>query len=494
MGIESAPPKSINKHPAGTTIETGDSTTLEDVERLLDTVLRLAVEMMNADSGVILLRDGEKLSTMAARNIPLESAASLADLSSSVVRQVLDTGTPILTHDAQSDPRFGDASSIILHQITSIICTPMHFNDKVIGVIYLDSRSDRQRFTEDNLNFVDTFGRMAAIAVDYARSYRELYHEKLLLQREAERSWDFKEIIGHSLKMQAVFDLTRRVMDSDVSVLLEGESGTGKELIARALHYNGPRRQKPFVVQFCGNLAEALLESELFGHKKGSFTGAISDKKGLFEIANGGSFFLDEIADISPTIQTKLLRVLQDGEIRRVGDTESRRVNVRIISATNKSLKREVDEGNFREDLYYRLNVITINLPPLRERMGDIPLLVHHNLARFAQKHNTPIRRISPRAMQALANYYWPGNVRELINTIERAVILADGEVISVNDLYIPEAESLANKRQTLKEHEREVVIKTLEECGNNKTRTAELLGVSLRWLHYKLNEWQKTN
>ncbi|NQU04712.1 MAG: sigma-54-dependent Fis family transcriptional regulator, partial [Calditrichaeota bacterium] len=204
------------------------------------------------------------------------------------------------------------------------------------------------------------------------------------------------------------------------------------------------------------------------------------------------TFFLDEIADISPTIQTKLLRVLQEGEIRRVGDTESRHVNVRIISATNKTLKTEVESSKFREDLYYRLNVITIHLPALRERVGDIPLLVQHNLIKFSNKHNVPLKRISPRAMQALANYHWPGNVRELINTIERAMILSGEDIINVEDLYIPEIESLASKRQTLKEHEREVVLKTLDECGNNKTKTAELLGVSLRWLHYKLNEWKK--
>jgi Nif-specific regulatory protein len=475
-----------------TTIESGSSSTREDVELLLNTVLRLAVEMMNADSGIILLREGEKLISVASHNIPAESAASLVNLSSSVVRQVLTSGIPVLTHDAKSDPRFGDASSIILHQITSIICTPMHFQERVIGVIYLDSRSDRQRFTEENLNFVDTFGRMAAIAVDYARSYRELYREKLLLQSEAERSWSFEEIVGHSPKMHEVFSLVRRVMNSDISVLLEGESGTGKELIARALHYNGQRRDKPFVAQFCGNLAESLLESELFGHKKGSFTGAIADKKGLFEIANGGTFFLDEIADISPTIQTKLLRVVQEGEIRRVGDTESKHVNVRIISATNKSLKSEVEIGKFREDLYYRLNVITIHLPALRERVGDIPLLVQHNLIKFSNKHNVPLKRVSPRAMQALANYHWPGNVRELINTIERSMILSDGDIINVEDLYIPEVELLSQKRRTLKEYEKEVVTRTLDECGNNKTKTAELLGVSLRWLHYKLNEWKK--
>jgi len=451
--------------------------------------------MMNADRGIILQRRGEELDTVAAHNIPPESAGVLSEVSSSMVRQVLKTGAPHLTHDAQADPRFGQADSVILHQITSMLCAPMYLDDRVIGVIYLDSQRDRQRFNDDNLSFVTIFARMAAIAVDYAQSYGELYVKKQLLQGELDQLRpQFEEIIGKSPKMQEVFDLMRRVMNSDISVLIEGESGTGKELVARALHYNGPRRDKPFVAQYCGNLAESLLESELFGHKKGSFTGAIADKKGLFEIADGGTFFLDEIADISPTIQSKLLRVLQEGEIRRVGDTESHLVNVRIISATNKSLKEEVNSGKFREDLYYRLNVIAVTLPALRERAGDIPLLAQHFAKKFAEKNEMPVKRISPRAMQVLANYSWPGNVRELENTMDRAIILSEDDVIDIDDLLIPEADRMLSPYMTLKARERDIVLKTLEDCGQNKTRTAEILGVSLRWLHYKLNEWKSQN
>jgi len=458
----------------------------EDIARLLDTVLALSVEMMNADRGAIILLDGRKLTVVASRNLSEETARDLTDLSTSVVRQVVENAAPLLTHDAQADPRFGQAASVILHQITSIICVPMFNEQTVIGVIYLDSRGNRQRFTDENLDFIDTFARMAAIAIDYALAYRKLYEEKVHLN-----IGEGYKIVGHSPKMLEVFGLMRRVMNSDITVLLEGESGTGKELVARALHYSGPRRDKMFITQFCGNLAESLLESELFGHKKGSFTGAIADKKGLMEMADGGTFFLDEIADISPTIQAKLLRVLQEGEIRRVGDTESRRVNVRIISATNKSLKGEVEAGKFREDLYYRLNVISIHLPPLRERTGDIPLLIHYFLTELATKTHTSIKKVAPRAMQALSNYNWPGNVRELENTIERAHLLSEGDLIDVEDLFIPEAQELAIKLKTLKDYEREIVLRVLKECGGNKTQTAETLGVSLRWLHYKLNEWK---
>lgn len=486
------PPSAVGVPSPLALIESGNAAlSRDDVVRLLDTVLGLAVEMMNADRAAIILLEGKAMNVVASRNISVETARDLTDVSSSVVRQVIDSGAPVLTHDVLADPRFGQAASVILHQITSVICVPMFIEQKVIGAIYLDSRGNRQRFTDDNLDFITIFARMAAIAVDYAQSYRDLYREKQHLVTEAQGRWKFEEIIGQSPRMQEVYNLMRRVMNSDISVLLEGESGTGKELVARALHYNGPRRDKMFITQFCGNLAEALLESELFGHKKGSFTGAIADKKGLFEIADGGSFFLDEIADISPTIQAKLLRVLQEGEIRRVGDTDSRRVNVRIISATNKSLKSEVEATKFREDLYYRLNVISIHLPALRERVGDIPLLVHHFLKSLSDRGRQPIKKVSPRAMQALSNYNWPGNVRELENTIERANLLAEGDVIDTNDLFIPEAEQLALKAKTLKDYERDIVTRTLKECGGNKTLTAERLDVSLRWLHYKLNEWK---
>lgn len=464
----------------------------EDVVKLLDTILGLGVGMMNADRGVILLRVDDKMEIMASKNFPVEKKPSLEELSISVVDKVVATRAPLLTHDALSDPRFGQTASVILHQITSIICVPLWENEQVIGVIYLDSRQDRQRFTEDNLNFINIFARMAAIAVDYASSYSELFNEKQRLQSELKQKWGFDEIIGRSPRMLEVYSMMKRVMNTDISVLLEGESGTGKELVARALHYSGHRRDKAFIAQFCGNLSENLLESELFGHKKGSFTGAISDKRGMFELANGGTFFLDEIADISPTIQAKLLRVIQEGEIRRVGEEESKTVDVRIISATNKSLKEEVEKGKFREDLYYRLNVITINLPPLRNRQGDIPILVRHFLERYAGKNRISPKKISARAMQILSNYDWPGNVRELENAIERAVIMAESDIIDVQDLFIPEQELVSENPKTLKDYEREIVSRVLEDCGGNKTKTAEILGVSLRWLHYKLSEWKK--
>ncbi|KPL07579.1 Fis family transcriptional regulator, partial [bacterium SM23_57] len=350
-----------------------------------------------------------------------------------------------------------------------------------------------QRFNQESLNFLSAFANNAAIAIENARLMSQLRQENIQLRQEVQERYRFSEIVGNSTSMQEVFDLLNKIVNSDISVLLEGESGTGKELVAKALHYNGPRREKPIIAQFCGNLAESLLESELFGHKKGSFTGAIRDKKGLFEVADGGTFFLDEIADIPPLIQAKLLRVLQDGEIRRVGDTEIRHVDVRIISATNRSLEDQVEAGQFREDLFYRLNVISIKMPPLRERKGDIQLLVQHFLDTFSIRSGVPVKKITQAAMKALENYNWPGNVRELENTLERAVVLSQDRPITLESLIIPKARELAGGKKTLKEHEKEIVLRSLEEYNGNKTKTADALGVSLRWLHYKLAEWRET-
>lgn len=459
---------------------------------LLEKVMDIALEAIRAERGFLVLKDenNEQLKVEIARNISEGVADQIARPSSSVVNKVFQENAPLLLFDAQLDPRFSEVKSIILQKIISIACVPLILKGESIGVIYLDSTADKQLFTESTLAFLQAFANQAAIAIENARLIEKLQLENKLLVNELQRTYGFPEITGTSPKMQAVFDIMRKILVSDISVLLQGESGTGKELVARAIHFNGHRREKPFVAQFCGNLSEHLLESELFGHKKGSFTGAISEKRGLFEVADGGTFFLDEIADISPTIQAKLLRVLQEGTFRRVGDTVDRKVDVRIISATNKDLMAEVKSGRFREDLFYRLNVITMTMPPLRERRSDIPLLVDHFLKKIAEKSGQKARRLSSEAVRALMQHHWPGNVRELENTIERAVVLSGENVIKLEDLLIPDSGDGIFKTKNLKAQEKEIVLKTLEECEGNKTRTAEVLGVSLRWLHYKLSDW----
>jgi Nif-specific regulatory protein len=467
---------------------------ITDIDRLLERVMDIALQTVDAERGFLVLceeDDASKLTVRTARNIAPEAALSLADISHSIVTEVIDSQQGVLTVDAQADPRFAGSESIIFKQIRAVMSVPFMLRGKLLGAIYLDSKARRQGFTEDSLSFLKSFSNMAAVAIENARLMETLRDENYQLRSEVQRVYHFREITGNSPRMQNVFDMLGKIIHSDISVLLEGESGTGKELVARALHYNGPRRDKPFIAQFCGNLSETLLESELFGHKRGSFTGAITDKKGLLEVANGGTFFLDEVADIPVSIQTKLLRVLQDGEFRRVGDTENRKVDVRIVSATNKSLAREVEKGTFREDLFYRLNVITVQMPPLRDRIGDIPLLAQHFLAKHAAKANERVKRITHDAMRILEGYHWPGNVRELENAIERAIVLAEDRDISPAELIIPRVTKPVGTAKSLKEFERELVLKTLEEMKGNKTHTAEALGVSLRWLHYKLAEWK---
>ena len=467
---------------------------ITEIDELLENIMDIAVETLSAERGFLVLKgDDNLLNVRVARNIARDQAQDMTGISTSIVQQVIQNSEPLLTLDAQADPRFQEAQSVIFQKILSAACVPFHMKGKTLGAIYLDSRLDRQRFNQESLDFLSAFANNAAIAIENARLMSQLRQENIQLRQEVQERYRFSEIVGNSSAMQEVFDLLNKIVNSDISVLLEGESGTGKELVAKALHYNGPRREKPFIAQFCGNLAESLLESELFGHKKGAFTGAIRDKKGLFEVADGGTFFLDEIADIPPLIQAKLLRVLQDGEIRRVGDTEVRHVDVRIISATNRSLEDQVETGLFREDLFYRLNVISIKMPPLRERKGDIQLLVQHFLDTFSIRSGMPVKKITQAATKALENYNWPGNVRELENTLERAVVLSQDRPITLESLIIPKARELAGGKKTLKEHEKEIVLRSLEEYNGNKTKTADALGVSLRWLHYKLAEWRET-
>ena len=360
----------------------------------------------------------------------------------------------------------------------------------MIGAIYMDTQSTARHFNEENLNFLKAFAKQSVLAIENTRLLEKLESENRQLKRQITLNQQFPEMIGRSPQILRILEMVRDVAESNATVLIEGESGTGKELVARALHYHSSRREKAFIPIFCGSLAENLLESELFGHKKGSFTGAMENKTGLFEEADQGTLFLDEIADISKTIQTKLLRVIQEGEIKRVGESHIRKVDVRIISATNKELEEEVKAGNFREDLYYRLNVINIKMPPLRTRRDDIPLLADYFLKKFAEKNKKYSSGFSKEAMDFLLEYHWPGNIRELENTVERAVILARQNQISPELLQLKKAKPELLIGQPLKEIEKFAVIQTLEQTNFNRTKTAEVLGVSRRWLQYKLKTW----
>jgi transcriptional regulator with PAS, ATPase and Fis domain len=299
-------------------------------------------------------------------------------------------------------------------------------------------------------------------------------------------------MVGKSAAWNRVLAITKRVLDVDVAVLITGESGTGKELVARAVHDGGLRRGKPFVTVNCSAIPEQLIESELFGYVKGAFTGASSDKKGLVEVAEGGTLFLDEVADLPVQLQPKILRLLQEKEYRRVGDTKNRTADIRIVAATNRDMLEEVKSGRLREDLYFRLNVVQIHLPPLRERREDIPLLASYFVRRAAETYKRSVESIHPEAMQILLTNQWSGNVREFQNVIERAVVLCNGGQLTKEDFMFDAGDraAIARSASTLAEFERQIIEGTLAEMGGNRTRTAEKLGVSIRWLQYRLKEW----
>jgi two-component system response regulator HydG len=338
------------------------------------------------------------------------------------------------------------------------------------------------------------------ILIEKALEHYHLREENLALKERLGDRFDFSKMIGKSWKMVELFDLLAQVAPTDATVLILGESGTGKELVANALHHNSPRASQPFIKVSCAALPETLLESELFGHEKGAFTGAVARKEGRFWAAHRGSIFLDEVGEMSATTQTKLLRVLQEKEFQSLGSTRTIKVDVRVIAATNKDLGQEVRGGRFREDLFYRLNVVPVSIPPLRERREDIPALAVRFLFLYREKNKKDLREISPKALDLLVRYDWPGNVRELENCIERAVIMARGEVIAPADLP-PAIQALSSVDKelaglslpsgvSLQEVEKSLILKTLDDTGGNRTRAAEILGINRRTLQNKLKEY----
>lgn len=334
------------------------------------------------------------------------------------------------------------------------------------------------------------------LVLQRALKNRELEDENRALREQLDTRFGLEQIVGHSPVMQEVFDTIRQVAPSRATVLIQGESGTGKELVARALHRLSPRAKGPFVAVHCAALSATLLESELFGHEKGAFTGATERRRGRFELADGGTLFLDEIGEIDPTLQVKILRVLEERRFERVGGQETVDVDVRLVVATNRNLKQMVAEGTFREDLFFRLDVITLQLPPLRERTGDLSLLAHHFITTLAEENGKKLDGITPDALQALMAYTWPGNVRELRNVIERMVVLSRGERLTLRDVPAHlrdgarDATSIRGGALSLEENEKQMILRALKASGDNVTRAAAELGISRRTLHRKLNEF----
>lgn len=423
----------------------------------------------------------------------------------SVFRKVIRERAAVLAADAP-DETFS-SESLLGASIRSTLAVPLWKGADVVGVLQADNRDAPAMFDSTDMEALAVLAAYASLAVVNARLIGRLRAAEAALEkensflkaRERQRAGHVR-ILGESPKLTALLDQLRKVVDTRVTVMIQGETGTGKELIAAFLHYESTRASKLFVAQNCAALPENLLESELFGHKRGAFTGATEDKKGLFEMANGGTLFLDEIGEMPLGLQAKLLRVLQEGEIRSVGATASRQVDVRIVAATNRDLEAEVREGRFREDLFYRVTAFPIHAPPLRERRTDIPILARHFLEVYSKELGKPIAGFSQEALELLTTYAFPGNVRELQNEIQRMVIQADAGAFISSELLGPRVrrlESLVDEagtqagalRDMMDQVERFLLVRSLKEHGNNKTVAARALGITREGLHKKLRQ-----
>ncbi len=456
-------------------------------ESLVEDAIDIVIKVINAERGLFVKYDeaNDSFSIITARKISNESITDLHEFSSGILQKVIMEKKPLLYHDVMSDPHLSQFESVQIQRIKSVIGVPIIRDEKVWGVIVADSQLDRREFTEENLLFLGFFSNLVSLALDRIIKLEELEKENRILINRLQGTEEIPEMIGDSPAMRNLAHLIHKVAMSDATVLIIGESGTGKEVAARAIHKLSKRADRHFLAQFCGSIPDNLLESELFGYKKGAFTGANSDKQGLLEAADSGTFFLDEIADISSALQAKLLRVLENKEIIRLGDVKIKKVDVRIVAATNKDLQTLVKDGTFREDLFYRLNVFPIRVPPLRERRSDIPVLASHFVKKIGHKEMS----IDPVAIKKLESYYWPGNIRQLINVIQRALILCDGNKLFAEHIILEDAKDMENFRGTLTEFEMLLLKKRLEEFNDNRTLTAKSLDVSVRWIQLKLKE-----
>ncbi len=462
---------------------------IRDLEALQAEILGLTFEVAPAERGAILLNGHGKsdFTSVFARNRNASDARAVR-VSRTIAHQVVEQGLAVLGSDIVASDTFRGVESLIASQVHSLLCIPLLVFEKVIGCIYLDSTNPAARFEQDHLELVTAMAGISAVALDNARQLDWLVQENQRLNSEINLDHN---MVGESARMKEVYRFLSRVAPTDSTVLIEGESGTGKELAARALHRNSRRADKPFVAINCAALTETLLESELFGHEKGAFTGAIAQKKGKLEVANGGVVFLDEVGELAPVLQSKLLRVIQEREFERVGGTRSIPVDIRLIAATNKNLAEAVKAGGFRGDLYYRLNVVSVTMPPLRERKEDIPLLAGYFGNKHALRCKLKPKRLSDDARMCLVNYDWPGNVRELENAIERALVLSAAEMILPEDLpesvlerATPAGIAGAKYHSALKELKKQLILTALEETSGSFTDAAKVLGLHPNYLH----------
>ncbi len=469
-------------------------------------MLRVTITLLNRETGEIYIEEAYGLSKA-------QRERGRYRIGEGITGKVIETGEPAVVRDISEEPLFLNRTGARLNKKDiSFICVPIKIGNEVIGALSVDRLFSDDISLKEDVRLLSIIASMIAQAVRLRQSANEerqrLINENIRLKEELKERFRPTNIIGESKAMHEVYDIIGRVAETDTTVLLRGESGVGKELVAHAIHYNSHLSSGPFIKINCAALPENLIESELFGHEKGAFTGAISTRKGRFELADNGTLFLDEIGDLPVHTQVKLLRVLQEREFERLGGEKTIRVNVRIIAATSRNLEGLVEEGRFREDLYYRLNVIPIFIPPLRERREDIPLLIEYFLNRFNRKHGKNLS-LSGAVLRTMMDYDWPGNVREMENTIERAVVIAKGKSITTMDLplnirhacagpadrghFIKAKNTIQVKTtlpSTIKDIERTEILNALKDSGWVQAKAAKLLGLTPRQMGYRIKKY----
>ena len=456
---------------------------VRDLTELLDALMDAVIQITNADKGFLILAEGETLDIKVARNLNRENIAdAITQLSDSIIAKVVRSRKPVIISDAMHDDEFAAAKSVMHLKVSSVICVPLLDRGRLLGLIYVGNDSIRDLFQEETLRVLTVFASQAALIVANALLLNELRHDNKRLNDRLEQ-YRFGEIVGTSPPMQQVFRKVEKIAPTDISVLITGETGTGKELIAREIHNRSPRAGKPFITINCGAIPENLLESELFGHVKGAFTGAVANKQGKFQAADGGTLFLDEIGEMPIELQVKILRALQERVVFRVGDTRPETCDIRILAATNRDLEKEIANGRFREDLYYRLNVVNVELPPLRVRGDDVLVIARYLLSRYSREYDAKVKGFSPNAAVAVRKHNWPGNIRELENRIKKAIVLCESTVIGPDDLgltgdNLPQILTLAEAKDKF---QRDYINEVLALNNGNRTKTARDLGVDPR-------------
>ncbi|MGB5194879.1 MAG: sigma 54-interacting transcriptional regulator [Polyangiales bacterium] len=451
----------------------------QQIEALLDAV----IEVVHANKGfVILLRDGDP-EIAAARNVDRETIPdAVTQLSDSILRKCIDTRQPLIVSDAVNDTMFNSSQSVLNLQLSSVMVAPLIAQGQLLGLIYVGNDNVVNLFEQASLEVLTVFAGQASLILQNAILLNQLTTDRDRIAEELDAQ-KFGDIIGSCPSLQQVFRRVEKVAAADINVLITGETGTGKELFAREIHRRSNRKEGPFIVVNCGAIPENLMESELFGHVRGAFTGAVSTRQGSFQAADGGTLFLDEIGETPLALQVKLLRALQERVVVKVGDTKPESVDIRVLAATNRDLDVSIKDGTFREDLYYRLNVVNLHLPPLRERGDDIVILAKYLLKKYAAEFDAKVNGFTPKALEAMRNYDWPGNVRQLENRIKKAIVLADKTLIGSDDLDLGAGQQRAvvPLTQAREDFTRSYILEVLERNGGNRTRTARDLGVDPR-------------